>query len=149
MALELRVGEQNSLWRTQAVQRRPFTISFCQFGFPWWAGNGQVKFSGSYPSLGRNLSGCPTLTGGTCNQTVSVALIQPATMFEKRVNQLDLRLGRVFRIGNGRALPSIDLYNIFNSHAILRRNDTYGGAWGTPTQFLDGRLLKFSVQVDF
>jgi hypothetical protein len=44
---------------------------------------------------------------------------------------------------------NVDLYNLFNASPILALNTTYGAAWQRPLQILQGRLLKFGVQVDF
>ncbi len=104
-------------------------------------------------SLGRPLSGCPANTGlpgqPACAANVVVPIIQPFTMFENRLTQLDIRFGRQFRIGGVRANPSFDIYNITNGNTITARNNTYGGAWGTPLRFLGGRLMKFGLQLDF
>jgi hypothetical protein len=42
-----------------------------------------------------------------------------------------------------------DLYNVFNSNTPVTIFGTYNARWGQPTQVLDGRLAKFSMQVDF
>ena len=47
------------------------------------------------PSLGRNLASGP-------NGTALVELIKPGTMYEGRINQLDVRLTKIFRIGGSR-----------------------------------------------
>ena len=48
---------------------------------------------------------------------------------------------------------NVDLYNVFNSAAVVNFNSTYSltgtNLWLQPTQILDARLLKFSVQIDF
>jgi hypothetical protein len=100
------------------------------------------------PSLGRNLSACPTETGA-CNATVSVPIIEPNTLFEDRLTQVDVRLVKIIRIGRLRARGMLDLYNLFNASTILARNNTFGSTWGLPTAILGARVFKFGVQLDF
>jgi len=90
-------------------------------------------------SLGRNL------VSGSAN----ISLIQPATEFSDRINQVDLRLSRLFKIKTLRLSTNLDLYNVFNQNTPLVINTSYGDSWLRPTQIMDGRLAKFGVQVDF
>ncbi len=99
------------------------------------------------PSLGRNLAACGA--AAVCNATATIALIPNFTQFEDRVNQFDIRFGRNFTWKGARFQPAFDLYNLFNSSTVLARNNTLGAAWGTPTRFLDARLAKLTLQVDF
>ncbi|MBI4484904.1 MAG: TonB-dependent receptor [Acidobacteria bacterium] len=98
-------------------------------------------------SLGRPLS------GGTRAVTIEVA--DPYTQFGARITQLDVRSSKIFRLGNRRRLQlNADLYNALNGSPVINFFSTYnladGGArWRTPTQIMDGRLAKFSVQLDF
>lgn len=99
------------------------------------------------PSLGRPLS------GGTRSVTIEVA--DPYSQFGPRISQLDVRGTKIFRLGGDNRLQvNFDLYNALNANAVINFFSTYnladGGArWRTPTQILDGRLAKFSVQLDF
>jgi hypothetical protein len=97
------------------------------------------------PSLGRNLS------GGV--QTVQVDLLQPlSTYFDYRINQLDLRLSKIFRSGGRKLQLNVDVYNALNGSYALWTNNNYGSTgatWLRPTSTFDGRLAKFGVQFDF
>ena len=42
-----------------------------------------------------------------------------------------------------------DVFNVFNANAVLSQNNTFGSAWQRPQSILQGRLVKFGVQVDF
>jgi hypothetical protein len=101
------------------------------------------------PSLGRSLS------GGAASVTLNVA--PPNSLFGDRVNQMDVRAGKILKIGGKRLQANFDLYNVFNASPVVTFNSTYGtfgsatagSVYRQPTQILDGRLAKFSVQFDF
>jgi hypothetical protein len=42
----------------------------------------------------------------------------------------------------------MDIFNLLNSSGILAQNNTYGAAWQSPTQILQGRLIKLGMQLD-
>jgi hypothetical protein len=95
------------------------------------------------PSLGRNLAAGP-------NGTVTVPLIAPGTTYGGRMNQVDFRLSKIFRMSAGRRIQAnIDLFNMFNASAVLAQNNNYGTSWLRPTNIIQGRLLKFGGQIDF
>lgn len=157
----------------------PRSAGFCDPVGGWWAANGQFKLSGSYPlpvglnlafvlqnlagtpilanqvftnaqiapSLGRNLAACGA--AAVCNATTTIALIPNQSQFEDRVSQVDIRLGGSYKVRGMSLQPSFDLYNLMNSSPILARNNTLNAAWGTPTRFMDGRLAKVTLQVNF
>jgi hypothetical protein len=116
-------------------------------GFPilatYTVSNAQIA-----PSLGRNLSSCPSTTG-QCNSTVNIDILQPQTKFEDRVNQVDVRLNKTFRLGKYRIQGMLDVYNLLNASSITGSLNTYGPAWGFPTQVLGARLFKLGAQLDF
>jgi hypothetical protein len=92
------------------------------------------------PSLGRNLSGnAPNVT---------VNLVSPGTMYGERVNQVDLRFGKVLSFGRTRTAVNLDLYNAFNANPVLSQNNNFA-AWQVPTSILTARFAKISVQLDF
>jgi hypothetical protein len=101
------------------------------------------------PSLGRPLS------GGAAS--VSLNVVPPFSLFGDRINQMDIRAGKIFTFGKTRIQANVDLYNLFNASSVVNYNSTYGtfgsataGAiFRQPTQILDGRLVKFSFQLDF
>ena len=76
------------------------------------------------------------------------------TEFGDRLNQLDLRFSKIFKFGSkGTIDANFDLYNAFNSDAVLSESATYsgvnGGAWLLPTSVIQGRIVKFGVRWDF
>jgi hypothetical protein len=99
------------------------------------------------PSLGRNLGACQG--AATCNGNATVDLIRPYTQFENRLQQLDLRLGRTFSLGKSRLFGTFDVYNLFNTNAVLSENTRFGSAWTEPIQVLGARTFKLGAQLDF
>lgn len=91
-------------------------------------------------SLGRPLS------GGAANVTVN--LVEPGTMYGNRINQLDLRVGKVLRFNRVRATANFDLYNATNANPVLAESTAYA-IWRTPQGILSARLAKFSVNLTF
>ena len=59
-------------------------------------------------------------------------------------------MSKAFQLpGSRRVQALVDLYNLFNANPVLAHNNNFGSQWQRPTQILQGRLLKFGVQVDF
>ena len=158
---------------SDAQPSTPHTEDYCQVTPPWSAST-QVKFSGAFPlpyqfqvattfqnlpaiSYGANATytsaqiqqwlGRPLSAGP--NATVSIPLIAPSTYYEDRIQQLDFRFSRDFRVGRTRVEPEFDIYNALNASPVLAVNSTFGSSWLTPTQILAGRLFKLGVQVSF
>ena len=75
------------------------------------------------------------------------------TTFGDRLNQLDLRFSQIFKFGKSALDANFDIYNTFNSDAVLTETATYsgvnGGAWLLPTSVIQGRIIKFGVRWDF
>ena len=94
-------------------------------------------------TLGRSLSGNA--------QFANVNLVQPGDVYGDRVNQIDIRAGKILKFGRTRTQFSLDLYNTLNSSAIQTYNQNFivGGAWLTPTLILPARFAKITVQIDF
>jgi hypothetical protein len=92
------------------------------------------------PSLGRPLS------GGAANVTVNVQ--EPGTYYGDRMNQVDLRMGKLFRFGKSRVQANFDLYNLFNANPVVTLSNDFA-IWQRPTAILDARLFKISGQFDF
>jgi len=100
------------------------------------------------PSLGRNLGSCRG--AATCNGNLTVELVPPNTIFEPRLQQVDLRFSRLFRLGGtSRLRAALDVYNILNASNVLSMNTTYGSGWLNVRQILGGRLMRVGAQFDF
>jgi hypothetical protein len=107
------------------------------------AANYTVANSAIQSQLGRPLS------GGAPNATVNI--VEPGVLYGDRVNEVDVRFGKILKFGKTRTTVGIDIYNLLNSAAILSYNQAYiaGGSWLTPTSELSARFAKLSLQFDF
>jgi hypothetical protein len=92
-------------------------------------------------TLGRPLS------GGAANVTIN--LLDPGQMYRDRINELDLRVGKVLRFGRTRTNVGVDIFNATNSSVVQNSNATFGPAWLTPTLVMPARFVKLSAQVEF
>jgi hypothetical protein len=85
-----------------------------------------------------------------------INLLEPGTDYSHRVNELDLRISKIFRMGGHyRVSINFDLANVLNANYALGRNGTWGSvgvaspSWLTPLSIMDARLFKFGAQFDF
>jgi hypothetical protein len=148
--------------------------AYCDVEPPWSAGS-QVKFSGSYPlpwwglqpsfvyqnlpgaaisanltyrnaeiapSLGRNLAAG---SGGSRR----INIVAPQSVFLDRINQLDIRVTKLFEVGAGRIRAMLDVYNLFDTRTILSVNNTFGASWQNANSAMPGRLFKFGGTFEF
>jgi hypothetical protein len=53
-------------------------------------------------------------------------------------------------MGKGKIFEaSADVYNLFNSDAILTQQPAYGSTWRRPTTVIQPRFVKFTGRIDF
>jgi hypothetical protein len=97
------------------------------------------------PSLGRNLAACGTRV--PCTNTVSVNITRPGSLFDKRLNQVDFKIGRPLQIGSKRLRPSLAIYNLLNVNTILQETTVLGGQFLVPRTILAPRIFKFELQL--
>jgi hypothetical protein len=86
------------------------------------------------------------LAGGAANMTID--LVEPYTVYLDRRNELDMRFGKVLRAGRSRTVVSMDLFNALNIDTVVNANQNFA-VWQRPTQILNARVVKFSVQFDY
>jgi hypothetical protein len=94
-------------------------------------------------SLGRGLSS---------SSNVTVNIVPPNSLYGDRMNLLDLRAGKAFKVSRVLLRASLDLYNALNGNAVLMLNNTYGtngASWLVPQSVVPPRLAKFSIDVNF
>ena len=84
--------------------------SFQSLPGPQLAANQVVLNAAVRPSLGRDL------TGGAANVTVNLV---PPSLFEERLNPLDIRFAKSLKLNRTRVSLNLDLYNLFNVSTVL------------------------------
>lgn len=161
--------------RVECDQADPNMLRFCDqsaFGMPYRT---MFKVAGTYPlPYGFEISGSfQSYPGGSqevddneqwldvdynvtrgilpglVQSSVTVPLIQPGTKYLPRMNQLDVRFGRVFKVRRVRLRGQVDVFNATNSNSILSVGETFGPALDRVNSILPGRILGLSMRVDF
>jgi hypothetical protein len=97
-------------------------------------------------NLGRLLTGTTAAT-----QNTTLQIVNPDTVYLDRDNQLDFRVGKVFRWRGTRSTVNLDLYNALNRSTILTANQAYAltnNVWLAPTSITNPRLAKISLTLD-
>ena len=114
----------------------------------------QITASSTYtsaqiaPTLGRPLSS---------GSTATINLLSPGVLYGDRLNQIDMRFTKIFRMKERRLQLNLDLYNALNDNTILVYSNTYGAtagatagaAWQKPQVIMPGRVVKFGMQANF
>jgi len=103
-------------------------------------------------SLGRPLSGNQSnvqvnLLGSNAVAT-ALTTASAGLLYGDRVNQVDVRVGKIFRFGERRASVNFDVYNLLNSSAVLTESQAFA-TYRVPQIVIVGRFVKISTQVDF
>jgi hypothetical protein len=93
------------------------------------------------------LVGSPTATVALLPATGGVGGV--GTDYGERLNQLDLRVGKLLRFGRTRTAVNVDIFNVFNGSAVTAENPSYPAAFRRPTQIMLARFVKLSAQFDF
>jgi hypothetical protein len=91
-------------------------------------------------SLGR------TLSGGATSLPVTIA--EPGKIYGERLNQVDMRVGKILRFGRTKTSLNLDIYNLFNVNTVLTVNNAFA-TWQRPTSILLARFAKIGMQFDF
>ncbi len=71
------------------------------------------------------------------------------TLFDERLNQVDVRLNKAVTIGRGKITGTFDIYNLANARTPQGIVSTYGAVYQRVISTLGGRLFKFGATVDF
>ena len=79
---------------------------------------------------------------------MTVNVIEPGTAYGERLNQLDLRVGKLFNLLGTRAGVYVDVYNALNVDTVLTENSSYN-VWRQPLSVIRARFAKVSAKFDF
>jgi hypothetical protein len=83
----------------------------------------------------------------------TVQIIPHGEVTGDRLNQVDFRVAKIFRLGRTRTLVNFDFYNLFNANPVIAENPTYGawlpGVGRAPAAILQPRFFKIGAQFDF
>ena len=102
-------------------------------------------------------TGCFGVSRDSATQNINVIL--PNELFGERIMLFDLKLPKNIRFEGRRLTIGVDVFNVFNSDAIVDYNDNYElpeslapgevNPWGEPTALVSPRFAQFSLQFDF
>jgi hypothetical protein len=56
--------------------------------------------------------------------SLTVQLVDQDSVFTERINQLDIKISRTFRLGRVTVMPTFEAYNVNNSDAIISYQST-------------------------
>jgi hypothetical protein len=103
----------------------------------------QILGSTQVATLPNTLGRAPTTAA------LSAALIEPGTLYSERLNQIDFRIAKAFKVGKNRIQGTVSAFNLLNGNAPTSINNTYGPSWLLPNKIMQARFVKFGVQLDY
>jgi hypothetical protein len=108
--------------------------------------NLQANYRADNAILARQSTLGRPLSGTTAN--ITVPLIEPYSILGDRFTQVDLRFGKILKVGRTRSVLNLDIYNALNSSSILIENSSFD-VWRRPEEILLARFFKVGLQFDF
>jgi hypothetical protein len=96
----------------------------------------------SQTTLGRGFSNAQAVT--------FLNIVEPGATYGDRLNDVDLRFGKLLKYGRTRTLVAVDVFNVFNwSTPDVYSTFPYGSTYLNPLNITAARFAKISVQFDF
>jgi hypothetical protein len=104
-----------------------------------------------FPPVAPSNLGRPLASG---NVIQFLNLVEPGALYNDRLNQADIRIGKNLRFGRTRTMVALDIFNLFNSNTpdVYQNAYTPPGPTSTyrnPLSITVGRFFKVSAQLDF
>jgi len=98
-----------------------------------------------------------TAFGRPATGVTTINLVAPGSLQGDRINQIDLRAGKIVRFHGFRTQFSVDFYNALNANPIQTYQQTFiipapvtgSSSWLAPQGILPARFAKFTAQFDF
>ncbi|HEX3644263.1 MAG TPA: carboxypeptidase-like regulatory domain-containing protein [Vicinamibacterales bacterium] len=130
------------------------------YSFPY-----DIQLSGSFSSIPgpgiradytvtSAIAGRPIIGSTTGVASTIVNLVEPNSLFLPYQNRLDMRIGKTFKLDRAKIQGFADVFNVLNAGTVMAVNQTYGAVaatngWMTPTQIMQGRFVRFGMQMNF
>jgi hypothetical protein len=110
--------------------------------------SGSIRESSGLPQT-RVLTVTTTTVPGLTQVTQNVQVAERGEFRYPWVNLVDLRVTKVFKTGQTKIEPTLDLFNVFNNNAVTNAVTTIGTSLGRPSAIVMGRLLRIGGRVTF
>ena len=118
----------------------------------------QANYVVTQRAPGVPLVGSPTATIALLPATGGVAGF--GAEYGERLNQVDLRVGKIFRIARTRTMLNVDLFNLFNRTNVKDLNTLYGApdltrpadpnlGFGTPRDVFNRFQFQYGAKLRF
>jgi hypothetical protein len=83
----------------------------------------------------------------------TIQIIPTGEVTGDRLNHMDFRVSKIFRLANTRTLVNFDFYNLLNANPVILENAAYGawrpGVGRAPLGVLQARFFKIGAQFDW
>jgi hypothetical protein len=106
-----------------------------------------AQYYSGYPELTTVLVNSQTVKLTQVSQSI---VVQPSgTIRQPSATIVDLNVQRPIKIGRMRLAPRVDIFNLLNASGIQSYIPQLGPSYGNAITILDGRLIKFGVNVNW
>src|SRR5262249_13932228 len=100
---------------------------------------GIAQVSPSQTTLGRSFANAQAIA--------FLNIVKPGALYGDRLNDVDLRFGKILKYSRTRTLVAIDLFNVFNLNTPdVYLQNPYGANYLNPLSITTARLMKISAQ---
>jgi hypothetical protein len=90
-----------------------------------------------------------TLVPQMTQSSQNVRLNEPGTLYNDRVNQLDVNLTKSIRVNRYEIRPELGMFNLLNGSAVLNQVNTFGPTLDRVNTILAPRLFRLGLTVKF